>query len=74
MSDRVSVRFLRPFRAYRRNDVIPNMDIGQARSWQKAGLVQIVTESQQPLLEVAMAEPREIRTADATPRRRRKQS
>ena len=73
MSDRVSVRFLRPFRAYRRNDVIPDMPVGQARSWEKVGLVQIVNESQQPLLEVARAEPSEIRTADATPRRRRKQ-
>lgn len=70
MSDRIKVRFLRPFRVYRRGDVI-EMDAGPARSWMAAGIVGLVGEEQQ-LLEVAMVENRATETADAPRRRGRK--
>lgn len=68
MSDRVRIKFVRPYSAYRRGSVI-EMDRGPAKSLLIAG---IATLEQQPqLLETTMAEPAEIRTADV-PRRRRK--
>jgi hypothetical protein len=69
-TDRIRIRFLRPYRAYRKGDVI-EMDRGQAKGWVVAGIVELVGE-QQPELEVAVAERRDVETADATPRRKRR--
>ena len=69
MSDRIKVQFLRPFRAYRRGDVI-EMDRGPAKSWVLAGVVAPVGQEQR-LIEEATGEGR-AETADAPRRRRRK--
>lgn len=69
-SDRISVRFIRPYQAYRRGDVV-EMDRGPAKSWVAAGIVVPVVE-QQPMLEVAMVEQRNTETADAPRRRKRR--
>lgn len=69
-ADRIKVRFVRPFRAYKRGDVI-EMDRGPARSWIASEIVSPVDESQQ-LLEVAVAEHRNVETADAPRRRKRR--
>lgn len=66
-ADWVRVRFLRPFGAYRRGDVI-SYPIGPARSWLAIGLVERVEEEQQ-LLEQATAQRRGVETADARRRR-----
>ena len=69
MSDRMKVQFLRPFRAYRKGDVI-EMDRGPAKSWVQAGVV-APFEQEQRVIEEAMVE-RRAETADAPRRRRRK--
>ena len=69
-SDRISVRFIRPFRAYRRGDVI-EMDRGPARGWITAGIV-VPAEDEQRLIEVAAIERRDVETADAPRRRKRR--
>lgn len=71
MSDRIKVRFLRPFRVYRRGDVI-EMDRGPAKSWVASGIVGLAVEESLPLLETAVAENHEVRTADLPRRRKRK--
>ena len=70
MSDRIKVRFLRPFRVYKRGDVV-EMDRGPARGWIASEIVAPVDDEQQ-LLEVAMVEHRGVETADAPKRRGRK--
>lgn len=69
-ADRIKVRFVRPFRAYKRGDVI-EMDRGPARGWIASEIVAPVVEAQQ-LLEVAVAEHRNVETADAPRRRKRR--
>lgn len=69
-ADYVKLRFLRPHQAYRRGDVI-TYPAGPAKTWLSAGLVELVTESQQEL-EVAAVERRDVETATAHPRRRKK--
>jgi hypothetical protein len=69
MSDRIKVAFLRPFRAYRRGDVI-EMDRGPAKSWVIAGIVAPVEHEQRLIEEATVA--RQVETADAPRRRRRK--
>ena len=69
-ADYVKLRFLRPYQAYRRGDVI-TLPAGPARSWIAAGVAELVTETQQEL-EVAAVERRDVETATAMPRRRRK--
>jgi len=69
MSDRIKVQFLRPFRAYRKGDVI-EMDRGPAKSWVLAGVV-VPFEQEQRVIEDAMVE-RRAETADEPRRRRRK--
>jgi len=69
-SDRISVLFVRPFQAYRRGDVI-EMDRGPARSWMAAGIV-VPVVNQEALLEVAAVEHRNVETADAPRRRKRR--
>ena len=69
MSDRIKVQFLRPFRAYRRGDVI-EMDRGPAKSWVLAGVVALVDQEQRIIEEVTVE--RRAETADAPRRRRRK--
>ena len=61
------IRLIRPFRAYRSGTVL-DVPGGQATEMIRAGYA--VEETQQELLETAAAEP-EIRTADATPKKRR---
>jgi len=68
--DQARIRFVRPYQAYRRGDVIV-MDKGPAKSLVLHGYaVQHVEE--QPLLEVATAEHRDVETADALRRRKRR--
>lgn len=69
MSDRITVRFIRPFQAYRRGDVI-QVDRGPAQGWIAAGIVVPVHE-QQPL-EVAAVDRENIETADVTRRKKRR--
>jgi hypothetical protein len=68
-ADRVKLRFLRPYAAYRKGDTV-EMDRGPAKSLILAEVVELVGE--QPQLELAMPERRNVETADATPRRRRR--
>jgi len=68
--DQARIRFVRPYQAYRRGDVIV-MDKGPAKSLVLHGYaVQYVED--QPLLEVATVDRRDVETADA-PRRRKRQ-
>jgi ribosomal protein L9 len=62
------VRFLRPFRVYKRGDVV-EMEPGHARAWIIAGIV--AAEPEPRLMETATLEVR-AESADATPRRRRR--
>jgi hypothetical protein len=68
--DQSRIRFVRPYQAYRRGDVIV-MDKGPAKSLVLHGYaVQHVEEL--PLLEVATVEHRDVETADAPRRRKRR--
>jgi len=69
MSDRVKVRFARPFWVYRKGDVI-EMDRGPAKGWIIAGIVTPVLEEQR-LIEEAVVEHR-AETADVPRRRKRR--
>ena len=60
------IRLVRPFLAYRAGTVL-NVPGGQATEMIRHGYA--VEETQQQLLETTAAEP-EIRTADATPKKR----
>lgn len=60
------IRLVRPFRAYRAGTVL-DVPGGQAIEMIRHGYA--VEEPQQQLLETAAAEP-EVRTADATPKKR----
>jgi hypothetical protein len=68
-TDRIRIRFVKPYGVYRKGDVL-EMDRGPARSWVIAGIVELVGE-RQPELELAV-ERRDVETADATPRRKRR--
>ena len=68
--DQTRIRFTRPYQAYRRNDVIV-MDRGPAKSLVAYGYAAYVVEDQ-PLLEVAAVEQRDVQTADAPRRRKRR--
>jgi hypothetical protein len=61
------IRLVRPFRSYSRGTVL-DVPGGQATEMIRAGYA--VEEKQQQLLETAAVDP-ELRTADATPKRRR---
>jgi hypothetical protein len=68
--DQSRIRFVRPYQAYRRGDVIV-MDKGPAKSLVLHGYaVQHVED--QPLLEVATVDRRDVETADAPRRRKRR--
>jgi hypothetical protein len=69
-SDQTQIRFIRPYQAYRRGDVI-TMDKGPARSLVMHGYALEHVEEQQ-LLEVATVERRDVETADAPRRRKRR--
>ena len=60
------IRLVRPYRAYNKGTVL-DVPGGQAHEMIRAGIA--VEETQQQLLDTATAEP-EVRTADATPRKR----
>lgn len=60
------IRLIRPFRVYRSGTVL-DVPGGQATEMIRAGYA--VEETQQQLLETAAVAP-EIRTADATPKKR----
>lgn len=60
------LRLIRPFRMYRSGTVL-DVPGGQATEMIRAGYA--VEETQQQLLDTATAEP-EVRTADATPKKR----
>jgi len=68
--DQARIRFVRPYQAYRRGDVIV-MDRGPAKSLILHGYA-INHVEEQPLLEVAMVEHRDVETADAPRKRGRK--
>jgi len=68
-ADRMKVRFVRPYRVYRKGDVI-DMDRGPAKGWIVSGIVEPVQQEQR-LIEEAMVEHRS-ETADLPQRRRRK--
>ena len=68
--DQAKIRFVRPYQAYRRGDVIV-MDRGPAKSLILHGYA-INHVEEQPLLEVAMVERQDVETADAPRRRGRK--
>ena len=61
------IRLIRPFRAYSTGAVL-DVPGGQAHEMIRHGYA--VEETQQQLLDTAAAEP-EVRTADATPKKRR---
>lgn len=60
------IRLIRPFRVYRSGTVL-DVPGGQATEMIRAGYA--VEETQQQLLDTATAAP-EVRTADATPKKR----
>jgi hypothetical protein len=60
------IRLVRPFRSYSKGAVL-DVPGGQALEMIRAGLA--VEEKQQELLDTAAVEP-EVRTADATPKKR----
>lgn len=62
------IRLIRPFRSYVRGTVL-DVPGGQASEMIARGYA--VEETQQELLDTAAVEP-EVRTADATPKRRRR--
>jgi hypothetical protein len=68
--DQSRIRFVRPYQAYRRGDVIV-MDKGPAKSLVLHGYA-VEHVEEQPLLEVATAEHRDVETADAPRRRKRR--
>jgi hypothetical protein len=69
-TDQLKIRFVRPYQAYRRNDVLV-MDRGPAKSLILHGYATEHVEDQQ-LLEVAAVERRDVETADAPRRRKRR--
>lgn len=68
--DHMKLRFVRPHGAYRKGDVI-EYPRGPAKSLLLAGICEPLVE-EQPLLEAAVVEHRNVETADAKMRRRRK--
>jgi hypothetical protein len=68
--DQMRIRFIRPYQAYRRGDVI-TMDKGPAKSLVLHGYALQHVDEQQ-LLEVAAVERRDVETADAPRRRKRR--
>ena len=66
----MKLRFVRPHGAYRKGDVI-EYPRGPAKSLLLAGICEPLVE-EQPLLEAAVVEHRNVETADAKMRRRRK--
>jgi len=62
------LRLLKPFRSYNKGTVL-DVPGGQAHEMILAGIA--VEEKQQDLLDTAAVEP-EVRTADATPKKRRR--
>lgn len=69
VADRMRVQFTRPYRVYRKGEVI-EMDRGPAKSLVLAGIVAPAQEEQR-IIEDAMVE-RRAETADAPRRRRRR--
>lgn len=69
-ADYVKLRFLRPHSAYRKGDVI-DYPRGPAKSLVIGGYCELV-EREQPLLEAAVVEHRNVETADARPRRKKR--
>jgi hypothetical protein len=63
----MKIKLIRPFRAYSKGAVL-TVPGGQAAEMIRCGYA--VEEKQQELLETAALEPTEIRTADATPKKR----
>lgn len=68
--DHVKLRFIRPHGAYRKGDVI-DYPRGPAKSLLLAGICEPLVE-EQPLLEAAVVEHRNVETADARPRRKKR--
>jgi hypothetical protein len=58
------------YRVYRRGTVLPDVPDGMANDWIRRGIA--VEEKQAELIETAAVD-RQVETADATPKRRRRQ-
>jgi hypothetical protein len=65
----MKIRMVQSYRAYRRGQVLPDVPDGMANDWIRRGLA--VEDKQDRLLETAAVE-RQVETADATPKRRRR--
>lgn len=70
LPDHVRLRFIRSAMGYRKGDII-QYPAGPAKALIARSMVELVTD-EQPLLEVAMVERRDVQTADAPRRRGRK--
>ena len=68
--DHIKMRFLRPHAAYRKGDVI-EYPRGPGKSLVLAGICEVV-DQELPLLESAVVERRNVETADARPRRKKR--
>ena len=69
--DHVTLRFVVPHGTYRAGDQI-TYPRGPARSLIAWGVCELVNEPQQPLIEMATVEQRNVETADAPRRRKRR--
>lgn len=65
----MKIKMVQSFRVYRRGQVLPDVPDGMANDWIRRGLA--VEDKQGDLLETAAVE-RQVETADATPKRRRR--
>jgi len=66
----MKIRMVQSYRVYRRGTVLPDVPDGMANDWIRRGIA--VEEKQAELIETAAVD-RQVETADATPKRRRRQ-
>ena len=66
----MKLRLLQSYRVYRRGTILPDVPDGMANDWIRRGIA--VEEKQAELIETAAVD-RQVETADATPKRRRRQ-
>jgi hypothetical protein len=66
----VKIRFTRPYLRYDRGQIV---EVDQRLAERCCRDQAAVIEKQQDLLETAVVEPADLRTADATPKRRRRE-
>jgi hypothetical protein len=66
----MKIRMVQSYRVYRRGTILPDVPDGMANDWIRRGIA--VEEKQAELIETAAVD-RQVETADATPKRRRRQ-